>query len=49
MHDLERAGIEIVNLIEDSKTTSNIVEFHQVSESPTVVPMIKNRTRGLKA
>ncbi len=49
MHDLERAGIEIVNLIEDSKTTSNIVEFHQVSETSSVVPMTKSRTRGLKA
>lgn len=48
MHDLERAGIEIVNLIEDSKSTSNIVEFHQVNEAPGIVPMTKTRTRGLK-
>ncbi len=48
MHDIERAGIEIVNLIEDSKTTSNIVEFHQLPETPVIVPMTKPRTRGLK-
>ena len=29
MHDLERAGVEIVNLIEDAKTADNIVEFRQ--------------------
>lgn len=49
MHDIERAGIEIVNLIEDSKTTSNIVEFHPLPETPGIVPMTKPRTRGLKA
>lgn len=32
MHDLERAGVEIVNLIEDAKTTDNIVEFRQAVE-----------------
>lgn len=46
MHDLERAGIEIVNLIEDSKAASNIVEFHQAAE---ITPLSKSRTRGLKA
>ena len=41
MHDLERAGVEIVNLIEDAKTTDNIVEFRQaVEETP-----VKNRAR----
>lgn len=41
MHDLERAGVEIVNLIEDAKTTDNIVEFRQaVEEAP-----VKNRAR----
>lgn len=41
MHDLERAGVEIVNLIEDAKTTDNIVEFRQaVEESP-----LKSRAR----
>jgi biopolymer transport protein ExbB len=49
MHDLERAGIEIVNLIEDSKSTSNIVEFHQVGETTAPLSMPKTRTRGLKA
>lgn len=29
MHDLERAGVEIVNLIEDAKSADNIVEFRQ--------------------
>lgn len=32
MHDLERAGVEIVNLIEDAKSTDNIVEFRQATE-----------------
>jgi len=50
MHDLERAGIEIVNLIEDSRSASNIVEFHQAAiESAPPVAMPKTRTRGLKA
>jgi biopolymer transport protein ExbB len=41
MHDLERAGVEIVNLIEDAKTTDNIVEFrHAVEEQP-----VKGRAR----
>lgn len=29
MHDLERAGVEIVNLLEDAKSADNIVEFRQ--------------------
>lgn len=32
MHDLERAGVEIVNLIEDAKSADNIVEFRQPAE-----------------
>lgn len=32
MHDLERAGVEIVNLIEDAKSADNIVEFRQPVE-----------------
>ncbi|MEQ1752442.1 MAG: MotA/TolQ/ExbB proton channel family protein [Prosthecobacter sp.] len=36
MHDLERAGVEIVNLIEDAKMTDNIVEFRQASEEVSV-------------
>lgn len=31
MHDLERAGVEIVNLIEDAKDADNIVEFRQAA------------------
>jgi len=42
MHDLERAGVEIVNLIEDGKTADNIVEFRQVN---TEEPPVKNRAR----
>jgi biopolymer transport protein ExbB len=41
MHDLERAGVEIVNLIEDAKSADNIVEFRQpAEESPA-----RSRTR----
>jgi biopolymer transport protein ExbB len=50
MHDLERAGIEIVNLIEDSRSASNIVEFHQAAlESSPSIAAPKARTRSLKA
>ncbi|MFM7604800.1 MAG: MotA/TolQ/ExbB proton channel family protein, partial [Prosthecobacter sp.] len=50
MHDLERAGIEIVNLIEDSRCASNIVEFHQAAlESSTPISSTKARPRSLKA
>ena len=46
----QRAGIEIVNLIEDSRSASNIVEFHQAAlEASPPVSMPKSRTRGLKA
>lgn len=45
MHDLERAGIEIVNLIEDANSTDNIVEFRQAE---AVAPVSKSRARGLK-
>ena len=48
MHDLERAGIEIVNLIEDSKAASNIVEFHQAETAPISMQKAP-RVRGLKA
>jgi biopolymer transport protein ExbB len=48
MHDLERAGIEIVNLIEDSKAASNIVEFHQAETAPVSMQKAP-RVRGLKA
>ena len=41
MHDLERAGVEIVNLIEDAKSADNIVEFRQPAEE---VPA-RSRTR----
>jgi len=45
MHDLERAGIEIVNLIEDAKGSDNIVEFRP-AEAET--PKAAKRMRGLK-
>lgn len=38
MHDLERAGVEIVNLIEDAKSTSNIVEFRQATDDEDAGP-----------
>lgn len=41
MHDLERAGVEIVNLIDDARATDNIVEFRQAAEELPV----KGRTR----
>jgi biopolymer transport protein ExbB len=34
MHELERAGIEIVNIIEDSRTRDNIVEFRREETGP---------------
>jgi biopolymer transport protein ExbB len=45
MHDLERAGIEIVNLIEDAKGSDNIVEFRPAE---TEAPKAAKRMRGLK-
>lgn len=45
MHDLERAGIEIVNLIEDAKGSDNIVEFRPAE---TEQPKAGKRVRGLK-
>jgi biopolymer transport protein ExbB len=41
MHDLERAGVEIVNLIEDAKSADNIVEFRQPAEETPA----RSRTR----
>jgi len=38
MHDLERAGVEIVNLIEDAKITDNIVEFRPALEEAPAKP-----------
>jgi biopolymer transport protein ExbB len=32
MHDLERAGVEIVNLIDDAKSVDNIVEFRSAAD-----------------
>ncbi|HEY1084685.1 MAG TPA: MotA/TolQ/ExbB proton channel family protein [Prosthecobacter sp.] len=46
MHDLERAGVEIVNLIEDAKTTDNIVEFRQAAVDEAVQTPVKSRARG---
>lgn len=48
MHDLERAGIEIVNLIEDAKHTDNIVEFRQAAteDSSATHPQAKARSRS---
>lgn len=50
MHELERAGIEIVNLIEDARNTDNIVEFRQeVGPLPGgFVPDTKSRSRSSK-
>jgi biopolymer transport protein ExbB len=45
MHDLERAGIEIVNLIEDAKGSDNIVEFRPAESE---MPKAGKRLRGLK-
>ena len=48
MHDLERAGVEIVNLIEDAKSADNIVEFRQAATEER--PLAKgSRTSGRKA
>jgi biopolymer transport protein ExbB len=37
MHDLERAGVEVVNLIEDARDGDNIVEFRQAAAGETPV------------
>lgn len=46
MHDLERAGVEIVNLIEDAKMTDNIVEFRQAAMEDVPHSQVKGRSRG---
>lgn len=49
MHDLERAGVEIVNLIEDAKTADNIVEFRQAATGDEDVQPAKGaRSRSHK-
>lgn len=45
MHDMERAGVEIVNLIEDSRAADNIVEFRQPLED---APATKARSRKVQ-
>lgn len=47
MHDLERAGIEVVNLIDDARHHDNIVEFRQDGASPVLVEA-NSRSRGGK-
>lgn len=50
MHDLERAGIEIVNLIEDAKAADNIVEFRQAAVGEEgAQPAKGGRSRGHKS
>lgn len=46
MHDLERAGVEIVNLIEDARATDNIVEFRQAGMEENASHPSKARSRG---
>jgi hypothetical protein len=47
MHDLERAGVEIVNLIEDSREDRQIISFRQ---EPAPAPdNIIEATPALKA
>jgi len=48
MHDLERAGVEIVNLIEDARGGDNIVEFRQAGAEETPVKSA-GRARGHRA
>lgn len=50
MHDLERAGVEIVNLIEDARVADNIVEFRAPSmEHDEEHAARMARKRGMKA
>jgi len=44
MHDLERAGVEVVNLIEDARDGDNIVEFRHAGAAEAPVA----RARGHK-
>jgi biopolymer transport protein ExbB len=49
MHDLERAGVEIVNLLEDAKSADNIVEFRQAVTDERPGQSKGGRSRGHKA
>ena len=52
MHELERAGVEVVNLIDDARTQDNIVEFRPmavVAGEPALVVEKAGRARGQKA
>jgi biopolymer transport protein ExbB len=53
MHDMERAGVEIINLIEDSRVdNTRIVSFSNSPEAPPVsniieaTPELKSRSKG---
>ena len=48
MHELERAGIEIVNLIEDARNNDNIVEFPQEAEMAPIRLELTSRSRNGK-
>jgi biopolymer transport protein ExbB len=48
MHELERAGIEIVNLIVDARNNDNIVEFPTEAEITPVRLELTPRSRGTK-
>ncbi|MBL9116947.1 MAG: MotA/TolQ/ExbB proton channel family protein [Verrucomicrobiaceae bacterium] len=54
MHDIERAGVEVINLIEDSRVdNSRIVSFATPQESPVsniieATPELKSRSAGSK-
>ncbi|MDB6074162.1 MAG: hypothetical protein JWO89_1802, partial [Verrucomicrobiaceae bacterium] len=46
---LERAGVEIVNLIEDSRLDSSILSFTPMTKSESVPENIIEATSALKA
>ena len=48
MHELERAGIEIVNLIEDARNNDNIVEFPKETELAPIRLELTSRSRNGK-
>ena len=48
MHELERAGIEIVNLIVDARNNDNIVEFPKDAELGPVRLELTSRSRSSK-
>lgn len=49
MHELERAGIEIVNIIEDARHHDNIVEFpHEAGLVPVRAAGATSHSRGAK-